>query len=93
MKTQFEFIHFVEVEKKPKTSVWTCRNTKSMEGIGTVMWYPAWRQYCFVPWDGTVFSVGCMKDIISFIKEADAIRTGTHEIEPIAHTSTWGNGM
>lgn len=89
MKTHFEFIHFVEIEKKQKTSVWSCRNTKSGDGLGVVLWYPQWRQYCFSTFPGIILSVGCLNDIVSFLKEADAIRTGTHDHEPLAHTSDW----
>lgn len=65
----YKFIHFVEIEKKAKTSVWSCRNNRSNEELGTVYWYGAWRQYCFSPniQMNIVYSKGCMDDIGHFI--------------------------
>lgn len=67
MKTQYDFINFVKIEDKPKTSVWSCRNNHGGYELGQVKWYPAWRQYCFMFHDNTVFNIGCLKDIIDFI--------------------------
>ena len=69
MKTKFKFIHFVKVEDKPKTSVWSCRNNRSGDELGIVKWYPGWRQYCFFPaiYEETVYSAGCFEDIKTFM--------------------------
>lgn len=32
MKTQYEYISFVEIEEKPKTKVWGCVNNNSGHG-------------------------------------------------------------
>ena len=70
MRTVFEYIHFVKVAEKPKTSVWACLNKRSGDKLGEVKWYGRWRQYCFHPTLelATVFNVGCMEDICSFIR-------------------------
>ena len=67
--TRYRFIHFVEAEKKPKTSVWECRNNSSEDVLGAVKWYGPWRQYCFFPEpiDGLVFNDACLKDICHFM--------------------------
>ncbi len=69
MKTKFEYIHFVKVAEKPKTSVWECRNNKSGFVLGVVKWYGPWRQYCFsqVAILG-VFNAGCLDNIAEFIR-------------------------
>ena len=64
---KFKYIQFVKVADKPKTSVWSCRNVNGNYEIGVVKWNPGWRQYCFFPAPGTVFSKGCMQDICEFI--------------------------
>ena len=62
-----KYIHFMKIEDKPKTSVWSCRNNSGDYQIGIVKWNPGWRQYCFFPESDMVFSVGCMEDIGKFI--------------------------
>ena len=76
MKTQYQYIHFVKVRDKPKTSVWNCL-TRQGDRLGQVKWFGSWRQYCFFPNDEllTVFSAGCLLDIYSFITElSDLVR-------------------
>ena len=69
MRTTYQYIHFVEVEKKAKTSVWSCRNNRTGGELGRVEWYGPWRQYCFFPEPTTVFNVTCLKDIIDFLRQ------------------------
>jgi hypothetical protein len=65
----YVYIYFEkEINVDRKTGVWFCRNRKSKSILGTVSWYPAWRQYCFFPNGGMVFSAGCLDDIADFIK-------------------------
>jgi hypothetical protein len=59
-----KYIEFNLVEQKPKTSVYAIRNVKSQTIIGWLKWHPSWRQYCFFPEQNTVFSYGCLNDII-----------------------------
>lgn len=37
--------------------------------LGIIKWYAPWRQYCFFPDSGCVFSKGCLNDIENFIQE------------------------
>lgn len=70
IKTKYQYIHFVKVDEKPKTSVWECRNNRSNDVLGVVQWYGPWRQYCFHPSVlQVVFNVGCLMDICDFIKQ------------------------
>lgn len=66
---KYKYIHFVKTKDKPKTSEWECRNNRSDEVLGWVEWYGPWRQYCFCPDGGMVFNVGCMENIIDFVKK------------------------
>lgn len=71
MKTVYGFITFekVDLKKKRKTQVWSCINRKADRDIGTIMWYPQWRQYCYFPELDTVYSAGCCEDIAGFINQ------------------------
>jgi len=69
MKTNYKYINFVWqiLPEKRKTKRYACYN--KAECIGVVEWFARWRQYCFFPCDGTVFSKGCLDDIADFIKQ------------------------
>ena len=67
MRTQYQYTHFVEIAKKPKTSVWSCRNSGSGAELGTVSWYGPWRQYCYFPTAQAVYSDSCLIGIAAFL--------------------------
>jgi hypothetical protein len=67
MKTDYQYLHFVKIQEKPKTSVWSCQ-TRSGDELGKVEWYGPWRQYCYFPTQQAVYSSGCMDDISDFLK-------------------------
>lgn len=69
MKTKYKYIHFEQIESKTKTSKWWCFNNKSLGTLGLIKWHPAWRQYCFFPYQNTIFNKGCMEDINDFITQ------------------------
>ena len=83
MKTQYQYIHFVKVSDKPKTSVWNCL-TRQGDRLGQVRWFGSWRQYCFFPSDelSTVFNVGCLNDIANFIVNLSAVKASAPEPAP-----------
>jgi hypothetical protein len=66
-----KYIHFVKIDDKPKTSVWSVVNTSGGYSIGTIKWNPGWRQYCFFPEANMVISTGCMQDIIAFVESTN----------------------
>ena len=63
------YIEFKLIEEKPKTNVYAVTNNKSGYILGIIKWFGSWRQYCFFPTEETVYSNGCMKDIIDFINK------------------------
>lgn len=73
-KLKKKYIDFEFVSHKTKTSVYKVKNLTSNLIIGYVYWYPQWRQYCFFPEPHTVYSSGCLNDIIEFIKTEMLIR-------------------
>ena len=63
-------INFVEVNNyNPKgiTCVW---EVEAIDGtlLGSIKWYPQWRQYCFFPMNNTLHNAGCLNDIADFMK-------------------------
>jgi len=72
MKTKYKFIHFEEIPylQTGKTKHYDCLNNRTNDSLGIVEWERGWRQYIFNPSSTSViFSVGCMLDIIDFIKQ------------------------
>lgn len=74
MTLRYEYIHFVKIQDKPKTSVWSCRNNRSGRPLGIVEWYSPWRQYCYTDCSPilaghAVYSRGCLADIAAFLAE------------------------
>ena len=67
---KYQYIHIEEMAKKPKTSVYGVFSNSSGDYLGSIEWYPRWRQYVFAPQSDTVYSVGCLNDIADFIKRA-----------------------
>jgi hypothetical protein len=73
IKTSFQFLYFIEKEKKPKTSTWSCKTRDGVE-LGIVKWYSAWRQYCFFSSVQAVYSAGCLTDIAEFCRQLNSIQ-------------------
>ena len=61
------YVAFVEIEKKPKTSIYAVNSKSSGERLGIIKWHSTWRQYCFFPEGGTLWSHGCLGEIMGFI--------------------------
>ena len=65
-----KYMKAILIEKKTKTNVYGLVSARDYDiDLGVVKWYAPWRQYCFFPDRDTVFSPGCIADIIQFIKE------------------------
>lgn len=64
-----KYIEFFPGASKPRTKTWGIVSKSSGDLLGVVEWYGPWRQYCFFPEEGMVFSKGCLEDINAFIEE------------------------
>ena len=82
MKTKYQYIHFIKIEDKPKTSVWACRNNRSNEQLGLIKWYSPWRQYCYFPTIQAVYNTSCLGDIADFIYHLESERTNNLKQRP-----------
>jgi hypothetical protein len=70
LKVEYDFIRFVEQPNVgKKTRIFLVENTQHGSLLGWIHWYGPWRQYCFLPQDNTIFSIGCLQDIQDFIKQ------------------------
>lgn len=69
MKTEYQYIKFVEMIATGKTRRFTCHNIHENGSLGEVKWYGAWRQYCYFPTAQAVYSEGCLKDIADFMAQ------------------------
>ena len=74
MIREFKYIVIEEVEKKPKTSVFNILNKKYGDLLGTVRWYGAWRGYVLDIQERTIWSTGCMNDVLDFVRGLMAAR-------------------
>lgn len=57
-----KWLRFFIVEEKPKTLVIHIKN-KSNQFLGTIKWYPSWRQYTYNAFGDITFNHQCLKDI------------------------------
>jgi len=68
-----QYIVFVEVATTGrKTKLWNVRSRRTDGFLGNVKWHPAWRQYVFWPEADTLWSAGCLADVETFLKNANA---------------------
>ncbi len=69
LKTEYEYLIFVEMPSAGKTSRYSCRNKKHNEQLGVIKWDGGWRQYVYLDTTPAKYSAGCLKDIGDFIKQ------------------------
>jgi len=62
-----EYLEVELISHREKTNIYLILNRKYNISIGQVKWHNYWRQYCFFPNSETIFSSGCMKDLVAFI--------------------------
>jgi hypothetical protein len=55
--------------EEKKTDIWEITSIQSGETLGEIRWWGSWRKYVFVPNNGSIFDIGCMKEIIEFINQ------------------------
>jgi hypothetical protein len=53
-----------------KTKIWSVKNTTSDFQVGRIVWYSNWRKYVFEPAANCLFDIGCLTEIVDFIKTA-----------------------
>ncbi len=63
-----KYIKFQQSGDTGKTKTWDVVTINEKTFLGQIRWYYRWREYCFYPFDNTVFALNCIKDIASFIE-------------------------
>ena len=74
MSGEFKYVVIEEVEKKAKTSVFNVLNKKRGDLLGVIRWYGAWRGYVLDIQEKTIWSIGCVSDVLGFMRDLMADR-------------------
>ena len=64
-----KYVVFKLLERKGKTSVFHVVAVRDGVILGRIEWYGSWRQYVFEPVAETVWSQGCLQQIIDFLQQ------------------------
>ncbi len=57
-----------------KTCWWYIHARSNGDILGTVTWFPGWRQYTFNPSGEATFNAECLRDIAGFLQRVRAVR-------------------
>ena len=57
-----------------KTRDYTLVNRSSGDVLGVVRFYASWRQHVFEPAGDTVWSAGCLRDVLAFLAKQAGLR-------------------
>jgi len=73
---KFFTVQCLPTEPGRKTPRYAILNNRSGNLLGIIEWYGPWRQFCFFPEAGTVWSNGCLAGVQDAIKRA-TLRSST----------------
>lgn len=62
-----EYLRFIETADTGKTKVWDVLSRSRGNRLAVIKWHGPWRQYVMYPEHPTLWNVGCLSDIQSFI--------------------------
>lgn len=63
-------------------------NKDSGATLGTITWYPRWRQYVLQSAASTVWSVDCLQDVITFMSGLKAAGLVARRVGPLLNACT-----
>ena len=68
---QTKYLAFVDTDQPEtkKTKIIAIVSIHHDEAIGEIRWFSKWRQYCFYPYNETVWNIDCLGSITSVIRE------------------------
>lgn len=69
MKTTYKYISFIKYSQQKGIPNYKCHNNRNGNVIGLVEWYHIFKEYCYFPITGTVYSTECLIDITHFISQ------------------------
>jgi hypothetical protein len=67
LKTQYKFIHFEQAQFASET--WQCVNNRKKSILGTIEYDYGWKQWVYCPNENTIYSSGCLTDVIDFLDQ------------------------
>lgn len=50
--------------------------------IGWIRWYGPWREWCFLPCEGTVWTATCLSDVLYAVKQLNTVGTTMCNLAP-----------
>ena len=62
-----KYIHFELERDTGKTQFWEVVNKSSGLSLGQIQYYYGWRQYTFMPCEGSEYNNGCLQSIVEFL--------------------------
>lgn len=66
MSTTKSYVRFEEAATSRRTLIFNVRGVHD-DLLGCVAWFGRWRQYTFQPSTDTVYSAGCLREIMDFV--------------------------
>lgn len=66
MQTKYKYIEFDYI---PATACWLISNHKRKEHIGKLEFNKKWKEWEFLPFEDTGWTVICLEDVTDFIKQ------------------------
>jgi len=76
-----KYVDFKLVERKRKTSVFHVVTVRDEVILGRVVWDGPWHQYVFEPIAETIWSQGCLQQIIDFLQQLKEILPFVENLE------------
>jgi len=64
-----EYVKFTLAQRKARTNVYFVVSKSDNSILGRIYWECPWRQYVFHPAPKTIWSCGCLKQVIDFIQK------------------------
>ena len=77
-----EYLKFKLLEQKGKIKITeVLSKSHNNTRLGVIRWHGAWRQYVYYPESFTLYSKGCMEDIITYIEKLNEDRRLARQIK------------
>jgi len=66
-----KYLRFIKLERPPskKTDIILIDSVSGNYTLGRIEWFGRWRQYCFFPYEETVWNIGCMKEVYEVLED------------------------
>ena len=72
-REESEYIEIIFREKPKKTKIYEVMSKGGAGALGLIKWFGPWRQYCFFPYQGSIWNKDCLKFVEEFLIEENRI--------------------